>query len=153
MRHKVFGKKFSRTTKQRKALFLGLSKTLIEGGEVTTTLSKAKVIRSFFEKLLTTAKKGDLASRRQVHKVLREVSLVNKLVSEIAPVFSKRSGGYLRIIKLGPRRGDAAPMAKVVFVEKVERTEKPKTLSEVKEKKLEGKSKVVKKDKKNEKAK
>lgn len=126
MKHKVFGKKFSRTTKQRKALFLGLSKALIERGEITTTLSKAKAIRGFFEKLLTTAKKGDLASRRQVHKVLRKVSLVNKLVSEIAPVFSKRSGGYLRIIKLGSRKGDAAPMAKVVFVEKIEKLEPEK---------------------------
>jgi len=126
MRHKVFGRKFSRTSKQRKALFLSLGRALIEKGEITTTLAKAKSTRSFFERLLTRAKKADLASRREVHKVLRETKLVNKLVGEIAPVFKNRAGGYLKIIKLGQRKGDAAPMAKVVFVEKIEKLEPEK---------------------------
>lgn len=116
MRHQVTGKKFSRTTNQRKALFLGIIRTLIERGSVTTTLVKAKAVKRVAEKLITTAKKGDLAARRRVLIFLREKNLTNRLVDEIAPVFKERKGGYLRIIRLSQRLGDNALMAKLEFV-------------------------------------
>jgi len=117
MRHKVAGRKFSRNTKQRKALFFSGLKTLIEKGSLTTSLAKAKTIRQIAEKLITQAKKGDLTSRRRIHSVLRKKNLVNKLVDEISPVFRQRPGGYLRVVRLFPRQGDKAKMARLEFVE------------------------------------
>lgn len=119
MRHKKSGKKLNRNTKQRKALFLSLSKSLIEKEQIITTLTKAKVIRSFLEKLIAKARRGDQASRRKIQAVLRQRKITNKLVDEIAPIFKKRPGGFLRIIPLTQRRGDNAKMAKIEFVEKI----------------------------------
>lgn len=116
MRHQVAGRKFSRNTLERKALFFSLARGLIIEGEIKTTLAKAKTIRGYFEKMITTAKKADLAARRNLLTQLRTRELVNRLVDGIAPVFKDRPGGYLRIIKLGERRGDNAPLAKIEFV-------------------------------------
>lgn len=113
MKHRIQGKKFSRNTKQRKALFLSLILGIIKNGSITTTLAKAKGIQPLLEKLITLGKKGSLASRRLVFKTLRSRKLTNLLVDEIAPLFKSRSGGYSRVIKLPPRLGDSAKMAKI----------------------------------------
>jgi large subunit ribosomal protein L17 len=123
MRHKVAGRKFSRNTKQRKALFFSGLKTLIEKGALTTTEARAKTIRQLAERLVTKAKKGS----RRIHSVLRKKYLVNKLVDEIAPVFRQRPGGYLRIIRLFPRQGDKTKMVRLEFVEYPKNEDKNKT--------------------------
>lgn len=120
MRKQVFGRQLSRTKNQRKALFRGLSASLIEEGEITTTLAKAKAIKGQVEKLITKAKSGTLADRRRVLRFLPQKSLVNRLFAEIAPLFKERKGGYLRLIRVGERSGDSAAMAKLLFTEKVE---------------------------------
>lgn len=120
MKHRVAGRKFSRDTNQRKALFVGLSKSLTEKGELTTTLSKAKSLRPIFEKLISKAKRGRFTDRREVLKVLKTRQLVNKLFDEIAPKFKDRAGGYLRITHLSRRVGDNATLAKIELVEKLE---------------------------------
>lgn len=119
MKKKVWGRKLSRTKNQRRALFRGLITSLINKGEIVTTLPKAKAVISEAEKLITKAKKGTLADRRQMHRTLAKKSLVNKLVDSIAPLFGERKGGYLKIIRIGVRRGDGAQMAKIAFVEDI----------------------------------
>ena len=84
---------------------------------ITTTEAKAKLLRPYAERMITKAKKGDLASRREVLKDLPDRDIVATLFHEIAPRFAERSGGYTRILKLGPRRGDGAPMARIELVE------------------------------------
>jgi len=130
MRHQVSGKKFSRNTKQRKALFLALLRGLVKNGEMVTTLAKAKSVRRLAEKLLTTARQKDVAARREVLKVLRDRDITNKLVDEIAPLFKNRPGGYLRIIKLNERLGDNAAMAKIEFVTKIQALKKVEAKAE-----------------------
>ena len=85
---------------------------------INTTEAKAKAVRPLAEKMITFAKKGDVAARREVLKDIPDRDVVHKLFSEIGPRFSERSGGYTRILKLGPRKGDAAPMARIELVEK-----------------------------------
>ncbi len=85
---------------------------------IDTTEAKAKALRPYAEKLITKAKKGDLASRREVLKDLPDRDIVARLFHEIAPRFDERSGGYTRILKLGPRKGDGAPMARLELVER-----------------------------------
>jgi len=93
-------------------LMLGtLAGQLFEHGRIRTTEAKAKALRPLAEHLITFAKKGDVASRRQVLKTVPDRDIVHKLFSEIGPRYAERSGGYTRILKLGPRPGDAAPMA------------------------------------------
>jgi large subunit ribosomal protein L17 len=84
---------------------------------ITTTEAKAKLLRPYAERMITKAKKGDLASRRQVLKDLPDRDIVAALFHEIAPRFAERQGGYTRILKLGPRKGDGAPMARIELVE------------------------------------
>ncbi|PIV01540.1 50S ribosomal protein L17 [Candidatus Shapirobacteria bacterium CG03_land_8_20_14_0_80_39_12] len=117
MRKQVFGRQFSRTKHQRLALFRGLISSLVEKGEVITTLPKAKAIKGQVEKLITKAKAGTLNDKRIILRFLTKRSLVNKLVLGIAPLFKEKTGGYLRIIKLGQRKGDTAPMAQISFTE------------------------------------
>lgn len=142
MRHKVKGKKFSRNTNQRKALFKSLLKGIIKNGEIKTTLTKAKVSQRILEGLITDGKKGDLACRRRIYSVLQDKKLSNKLVDEISPLFKSRAGGYLRIIKLMPRGGDNAKMAKVELVEKIEEKKKMKTEDKPKDIKVDSKEKL-----------
>jgi large subunit ribosomal protein L17 len=92
-------------------LLSGLAAQLFVNERINTTEAKAKAVRPFAEKLITFAKKGDVAARREVLKVIPDRDVVHKLFSEIGPRYAERNGGYTRILKLGPRKGDAAPMA------------------------------------------
>lgn len=120
MRHLKTGRKFGRNSATRKALFKDLSISLIEHEAIKTTLPKAKELRGFLEPLITLAKTDSLSNRRLAFSKIRNKSAVGKLFSIIGPRFKERPGGYLRIIKMMPRAGDAAPMA---FIELVSRTE------------------------------
>lgn len=109
------GRKFSREKDQRKALKKSLVRALFLHGKMKTTEAKAKEIAPYSEKMITKAKKGDLAARRDLAKTLSP-KLVKKLVEEIAPKYKDRKGGYTRIIKLGPRKSDGAKMAIIELV-------------------------------------
>lgn len=117
MKHQVFGKQLSRGVKARKALFKNLINALVEHQAIKTTEAKAKAIKGLVDKFVGRAKKNDLHSRRLVFAFLQNKKMVNKLFEEIAPKFRKRSSGFTRIIKLGRRKGDAAMMVKMEFVE------------------------------------
>lgn len=121
MRHSVFGWRLSRDINARKALLANLASSLMENGKITTTLAKAKFVRAYVEKLVTSAKSDKLSTRRNIAAKITNQAF-KKLISEIGPGFSARPGGYTRIIKLEQRGGDAAPMARLEFVqmEKVE---------------------------------
>jgi len=93
-----------------------LATALFEHGRITTTEAKARVLRPVAEKLITKAKKGDLHNRREVLKTIRDKSVVHVLFTEIAPTFAERPGGYTRITKIGPRKGDNAPMVVIELV-------------------------------------
>ena len=97
-------------------MLANLATSLFEHNRITTTEAKAKRLRPLAEKLITFAKKGDLHARRQVMSVIRDKDVVHKLFAEIGPRYVDRPGGYLRILKLGPRQGDNAPMARIEFV-------------------------------------
>jgi large subunit ribosomal protein L17 len=98
-------------------MLANLATALFEHGSITTTEAKARRLRPFAERLITKAKRGDLAARRQVMRVIRDKAVVHELFTEIAPGYEHRHGGYTRIVKLGPRKGDAAPMAVIELVE------------------------------------
>src|ERR687897_545951 len=99
-------------------LLANLATSLFEHGRITTTETKAKRLRPFAEKLITFAKRGDLHARRQVLRDITDRDVVAKLFHEIGPRFEERQGGYTRILKLGPRKGDGAPMARIELVER-----------------------------------
>ena len=101
----------------QKLMLAGLAASLFEHGRVKTTEAKARALRPKAEKLITFAKRGDVAARREVLKVIPDRDVVHKLFSEIGPRYVERNGGYTRILKLGPRKGDAAPMALIELVE------------------------------------
>src|SRR6266496_2917656 len=98
-------------------MLANLATSLFEHGRITTTEAKAKRLRPLAERLITHAKRGDLHARRQVMTVVRDKDVVHKLFAEIGPMFSARPGGYTRIIKVGSRKGDNAPMAQISLVE------------------------------------
>src|SRR3954471_9674416 len=98
-------------------MLANLASALFEHGRITTTESKAKRLRPYVEKLITFGKRGDLHARRQVLKVIRDKSVVHTLFDEIGPRYENRPGGYTRIVKTGPRKGDNAPMAIIELVE------------------------------------
>ena len=100
----------------QKLILANLATSLFEHGRITTTEAKARVLRPYAERLITKAKKGDLHNRRQVLRVIRDKGVVHGLFEEIAPRFAERPGGYTRITKLGPRKGDNAPMAVIELV-------------------------------------
>ena len=116
MRHQKSGRKLGRDSAHRKALYANLTKQLIEHGRIKTTLAKAKEIRPVAEQMITLGKRGDLHARRQAVAFLRQKPVVKSLFDDIAPRYSERPGGYTRIIKLGPRLGDAAEMAYIELV-------------------------------------
>jgi large subunit ribosomal protein L17 len=97
-------------------ILANLATALFEHGRITTTETRARVLRPVAEKLITKARKGDLHNRREVLKTIRDKSVVHTLFTEIAPTFAERPGGYTRITKLGPRKGDNAPMAVIELV-------------------------------------
>lgn len=133
MRKQVFGRHLGRTKNQRQALFRALITSLVEKGEIETTLAKAKAVKAESEKLITKAKSGGLTDRRMIFRTLNRKALVNKLVETMAPLLKERKGGYLRIVRTGVRKGDNAMMAKLMFVETMPSTvreEKPKEKKE-----------------------
>lgn len=127
-RHGYKGKKFGRERDQRRALIKGLADSLILHEKIETTITKAKEIVPYTEKLVTKAKKGGLHSRRQIISSLNTIESAHKLVDEIAPKLKNRTSGYFRIEKTGLRRGDSTQMATVSFVDdlKAIAVEKPK---------------------------
>ena len=119
MRHNKTGRKLGRKTAHRKALMSNLASALITHKKIKTTDAKAKELRMYIEPLVTFAKKGDLHSRRQVLKKIRHKSIVRELFDNIGPTFSNRNGGYTRIIKLGFRDNDCAPISMIEFVDMI----------------------------------
>jgi large subunit ribosomal protein L17 len=121
VRHRRTGRKFVRDASHRKAMFSNLAGALFEHGRIQTTEAKAKELRPIAEKLITLARKDpvDVAAQRQAVAYLRNKDSVHRLFHEVAPRFTDRPGGYTRIIKLGPRPGDAAPMAYIELVDHV----------------------------------
>jgi large subunit ribosomal protein L17 len=117
MRHQVKGFDLGRNSGQRKALFKNLTTELIRHERIRTTEAKAKAIKPIAEKLITLAKRGDLSARRLAARELQDPAILKKLFSEIATRYESRSGGYIRIYKLGPRHGDAAPMVLIELIE------------------------------------
>jgi large subunit ribosomal protein L17 len=117
VRHQRAGKKLGRDSAHRKALYSNLAGALITHGRIQTTEAKAKAVRPFAEKMITLGKRGDLHARRQAMSALRSNDVVHPLFSEVAPRFEERAGGYTRIVKLGPRQGDAADMAYLELVD------------------------------------
>lgn len=127
-RHGYKQRKLQRAAGPRRALVRGQVTSLVLQEQITTTEAKAKEIAPQFERLVTKAKKADLNSWRQIRAVLLTDKATQKLVTEIAPAFGKRNGGYTRVVKLGNRRGDNAPMAAVQLTEKpVAASAKPAT--------------------------
>lgn len=114
--HRVSGRKLSRYKDQRKALMRGLVAELITHERITTTLAKAKETRIVAEKLITHGKKGNLHHRRLALAQIPNKGVVEKVFDDIAPRYTDRAGGYTRIVKLGPRQGDAAQMAVIELV-------------------------------------
>ena|SRR5690625_4118166 len=108
--------KLGRTSSHRRALLRHLATAVIDNGRVETTEAKAKAVKPVVEKMITLGKKGDMHARRQAASYLTDEGAVAKLFSEVAPNYAERNGGYTRIVKLGPRRGDAAPMAVIELV-------------------------------------
>lgn len=106
----------------QKLMLSGLASSLIRDGRVKTTEARAKAVRPLAERMITHAKKGDIAARRLVLKTIRDKDIVHQLFADVAPRFAERPGGYTRITKIGFRKGDAAPMA---IIELVERGEAP----------------------------
>ena len=118
MRHRVAYRKLGRVTEHRIAMLRSQASALIEHERIETTQPKAKALKPEFEKLITLAKRGDLHARRQALSELHNDKFaVHKLFEEIAPRYAQRPGGYTRIVKLGPRQGDAAPMAYIELVD------------------------------------
>lgn len=118
MRHRNSGRNFSRTSSHRKAMFSNMCCSLIEHELIRTTLPKAKDLRRYFEPLVTVSKSDSVATRRHAFNILRSKSAVGKLFTQLGPRYSKRPGGYIRIIKCGYRDGDNAPMAIVELVDR-----------------------------------
>ena len=117
MRHRRAGKKLGRDASHRKALYSNLAGALIEHGRIKTTQAKAKAVKPFAEQMITLGKRGDLHARRLALAELRSQDVVHLLFAEVAPRFSERPGGYTRIVKLGPRLGDAAEMVYLELVD------------------------------------
>ena len=122
MRHKKTGRKFSRTSSHRKAMFANMANALIEHERITTTDAKARDLRRYCEKLVTLGKKGTLAARRNAYARLRDNGSIDRLFGALAERYKDRHGGYTRMYKLGPRRGDNAPMAILEFVDREDRS-------------------------------
>src|SRR5947208_4035336 len=117
MRHHRSGKKLGRDSAHRRALYANLAGALIEHGRIKTTEAKAKAVKPIAEQMITLGRRGDIHARRQAIAYLRSKDVVHKLFTDVAPRFADRPGGYSRIVKLGPRQGDAAPMAYLELVD------------------------------------
>ncbi len=120
MRHKLAHRKLGRTTSHRKAMMANMAASLIEHEQIVTTLPKAKEMKPFMDKLITLAKKGDLAARRQAVATIRNREAVKKLFDVMGERYAERPGGYTRVLKAGFRHGDNAPMAVIELVDRDE---------------------------------
>ena len=113
----MFGtRKLGRTSDQRKAMLRAMTTYLLENGQIKTTYARAKEVAPIAEKMITLAKKNNLASYRQVLSYITKEDVAKKLFDEIGPKYAGRNGGYTRVLKMGPRRGDAAEMAIIQLV-------------------------------------
>ena len=117
MRHHKSGRKLGRDASHRKALYANLTGALIEHGRIKTTIAKAKEVRPIAEQMITLGRRGGVHSRRQALKFLRSQDVVHKLFDDVGPRFKDREGGYSRIVRIGPRLGDAAEMAYLELVD------------------------------------
>jgi large subunit ribosomal protein L17 len=128
LRHRRTGRKLGRDSAHRKALYGNLAGALIEHGRIRTTLAKAKEVRPIVEEMITLGKRGDVAAHRQAVAFLRSKPVAHTLFAEVAPRFADRPGGYTRIVRIGPRAGDAAEMVYLELVDYVpERAPVPAT--------------------------
>jgi large subunit ribosomal protein L17 len=119
VRHHRNGKKLGRDSSHRKALYSNLAGALIEHGRIKTTEAKAKAVKPLAEQMITLGRRGDLHARRQAISFLRSKDVVHQLYADVAPRFADRPGGYTRIVKIGPRYGDAAQMVYLELVDYV----------------------------------
>ena len=142
MRHHRKGKKLGRTSAHRKALYSNLAGALIEHGRIKTTLAKAKAVKPIAEQMITLGRRGDLHARRQALAYLHSNDVVTMLFSDVAPRFADRPGGYSRIVKLGPRWGDAAEMVYLELVDYVPPAPKAKVVREREPEEIEAESGV-----------
>ena len=120
MRHRKSGRRLGRNSSHRKAMFRNMAASLVRHETIRTTLPKAKELRRVIEPLITLAKEDGVARRRRAFDRLRDKEAVGKLFNELGPRFKERPGGYLRILKMGHRPGDAAPMALVQLLDQPE---------------------------------
>jgi large subunit ribosomal protein L17 len=120
------GPRLGGSPSHQRLILANLATQLFEHGRITTTEARARALRPHAEKLITKAKKGDLHNRREVLKTIRDKGVVHVLFTEIAPTFSERPGGYTRITKIGPRKGDNAPMAVIELVTEAYQPSAPK---------------------------
>ena len=109
-------RKLGRTSDHRKAMLRGMVTYLIENGQIETTVTRAKEVKAMAEKMITLGKKNTLHTRRQVYSYITKESVAKKLMEEVAPKFADKNGGYTRVIKTGPRRGDAAEMCIIELI-------------------------------------
>lgn len=116
MRHKVKGKKIGTSASHRKAILRGLAIEVFKHERIKTTITKAREARPLVEKIVGLAKRGDVHARRQVIAIVGDRELTHKIFEEIGPRFQDRKGGYTRILKLGPRNGDSAPMVYIELI-------------------------------------
>jgi large subunit ribosomal protein L17 len=116
MRHRKRKGKLGRTSTHREALLSNLAVAFVNNGRITTTVAKTKALRPVVEKLITLGKRQDVSARRRAAAILRDKDAVKRLFSEVGPQFDGRNGGYTRIIRLGQRVGDGAPMAVIELV-------------------------------------
>ncbi len=117
MRHRRSGRKLGRDASHRKALYANLASALIEHGRIKTTAAKAKEVKPIAEQMITLARRGGVHARRQALAYLRSQDVVFKLFSDVGPRFADRPGGYTRIVRIGPRQGDAAEMVYLELVD------------------------------------
>jgi large subunit ribosomal protein L17 len=118
MRHRWAGRKLSRTSSHRTAMFANMAVALVKHEQITTTLPKARELRRFVEKLVTLGKRADLHARRLIVAKTRDRGTATKLIDVLGPRYAERPGGYVRVLKAGFRYGDDAPMAVIEFVER-----------------------------------
>jgi len=130
MRHRKVSRKLGRDAEHHKAILRNMVTDLFKYGKITTTLAKAKELRRVADKMITLAKRGDLTSRRRALAFIRDKNIVRKLFSELREKYLDRAGGYTRVIKIGPRRGDASIMAIVELVEEKITTKRSKLKKE-----------------------
>lgn len=133
MYHKIKGRKLNRTSSHRQAMLANMAVALVTHEQIQTTLPKAKELRPYLEKLVTKAKKSDLATRRRIISKIKDPIATEKLISVLGERYKNRNGGYLRIIKAGYRHGDMAPIA---YIEFVDRNTEVKGISNIKDQKI-----------------